>query len=190
MSSEPIQASIPKMLKRMDFLEAQIRDRDDQIKKLHEMLEQSLRERAENAEGHKVQDENEKLKHCIMEALSYMPIKIPTGISLAVPEDKEASFAEQSPYFLEIQKRVLECVIEMVKVRGESVHYDQVTAFYRNRYRGQPVKSETIRRRLQILREQGYLASPNRGEYIPGPKCVDLLKAPQEIGGETMVRTR
>lgn len=181
MSSEALQPSVQKMRKRMDFLEAQIRDRDDQIKKLHEMLEQSLRERAENAEGHKVQDENEKLKRCIMEALSYMPIKIPPGISLAVPEDKEASFAEQSPYFLEIQKRVIECVIEMVKVRGESVSVDQVVVFYRNRYRGQPVKSETIRRRLQICVQQGWLRTPNKGEYMPGPKCAEQLKAPQEV---------
>jgi len=167
-SSEPIQPSVPGMTKRIRFLEAQLRERDDEINKLRGLVEESLHERTEGAGGQrKVLEENEKLKRCLMAAFSDIPFKIPPGISLGVPEGKEASFAEMSPYFLEIQKRVLECVIEMVKVRGESVHYDEVTTFYRNRYRGQPVKSETIRRRLQILREQGYLESPNKGEYQP-----------------------
>jgi hypothetical protein len=121
--------------------------------------------------------ENFLLKRAVKRFLQTHLLPVPEEISLEVPDEPEASWAEKAKRFKPLLHAIMEVVDNFVKANGQPAHYDDIIYAVKNHAKYRPIYESihsdphgTITARCRDLRKWGYLESPEEAHFVPGPK--------------------
>jgi len=118
-------------------------------------------------------NENRIMKQALREYSKYF--KVPENLDLWVDEGGNKTWAEKSRKFNAIKKLILEIVNEQFSRLNTPIHYSRVWEIFRNKHPNIKLSDkgiESIGRICRMLRQEGYLTSPEQGYYMPGSKMI------------------
>lgn len=121
-------------------------------------------------------EENYLLKQALRELSKHfkVPEQVEKILGPEAPEEYEP-WAERSRKFQAVKTLVLNVVVDQFRRCGSPIHYSRVWEVFKVKYpsiRFRDKGIETIGRICRMLRQDGYLASPRQGYYMPGPKLI------------------
>ena len=130
-------------------------------------------------ENEELRRENELLKATLREVAKMWEVDIPPEITLP-PElmvnVEQIPWTERSKRFAGVRSQLLRIIVDLCRVRGMPVNYEDIRREYRKRYlalyMNMKSPSETINRCVRTLRDWGYLTSPKPGWFYPTDKAV------------------